>query len=259
MSFGGGSTKFVEDMTAQNQMAGVSREMYADYVSRFRPHETKLLSTVMDPETLTKDVTMAGEEAASSFDATGEIMRRDAGRYGLSLSGDREADLIGRMRRAKILGIIDSRSKTRTASDDRKTAVMQGLTATGRGLSNTATQTMNQGATLEVNRNSANRQIAASNSANTWSGIGTMAGIGLTLAGFCWVAREVYGEDDYRWRVFRHWLMAKSPLWLFCLYLACGERFAAYIHDKPRIKRILRSWMDRVVSAEETEYASAIG
>lgn len=60
----------------------------------------------------------------------------------------------------------------------------------------------------------------------------------------CWVAREVYGARDCRWQWFRAWLLEDAPLWFGELYRKHGERFAAWIHDKPRLKAILRWWMD---------------
>jgi hypothetical protein len=64
---------------------------------------------------------------------------------------------------------------------------------------------------------------------------------------FCWVAREVYGVDDPRWLVFHDWLTADAPTWLHDLYGKHGEAFAAWIRDKPAVKRVLRVLMDHVV------------
>ena len=70
---------------------------------------------------------------------------------------------------------------------------------------------------------------------------GSMAG-GLGAA--CWVAREVYGADDPRWMLFRTWLHEEAPEWFFNLYVRHGEAFAAWIHDKPRLKALIRVWMN---------------
>lgn len=64
----------------------------------------------------------------------------------------------------------------------------------------------------------------------------------------CWVARTVYGVEDPRWIVFRGWLMTKAPLWLRSLYCAHGERFAAWLENKPRAKRSVRFFMNVVVN-----------
>ena len=64
----------------------------------------------------------------------------------------------------------------------------------------------------------------------------------------CWVAREVYGVDDPRWLIFRHWLLTMAPTWLRDAYGCYGESFAAWIHDKPVVKSAIRFLMDQAVS-----------
>lgn len=70
--------------------------------------------------------------------------------------------------------------------------------------------------------------------------------LGAKAAG-CWVAREVYGEQNPAWLVFREWLSTKAPKWLFYIYNKFGERFAAFIRNKPRIKAVIRALMNIVV------------
>tara|TARA_R110000751_G_scaffold161234_1_gene266912 strand:- start:601 stop:1020 length:420 start_codon:yes stop_codon:yes gene_type:complete len=69
----------------------------------------------------------------------------------------------------------------------------------------------------------------------------------------CWVAREVYGEDNPRWIRFRHWLLESAPKWFVRLYMKHGERFALFISDKPRVKRLIRSWMDSKIDTRLIE------
>lgn len=63
-------------------------------------------------------------------------------------------------------------------------------------------------------------------------------------AAVCWVAREVYGFDNFRWVLFREWLTTKGPRWLLALYMRFGERFAKWVADKPSLKAMIRRWMD---------------
>mgnify|MGYP001557762615 FL=1 len=63
----------------------------------------------------------------------------------------------------------------------------------------------------------------------------------------CWVAREVYGPENPLWLIFRSWLLQDAPVWLRSLYIKHGAAFAIWIHDKPRIKSILRVCMDRAI------------
>ena len=60
----------------------------------------------------------------------------------------------------------------------------------------------------------------------------------------CWVAREVYGESNPKWLMFREWLLERAPAWFRRAYIKHGEHFARWVHDKPRIKHAIRLWMD---------------
>lgn len=63
----------------------------------------------------------------------------------------------------------------------------------------------------------------------------------------CWVAREVYGIENPKWLDFREWMLNDSPAWFRALYLKFGERFAKFISDKPKVKAVIRRWMDSKV------------
>ena len=66
--------------------------------------------------------------------------------------------------------------------------------------------------------------------------------------GFCWVAREVYGDQNPKWLLFRAWLLTEAPTWLRDVYAAHGEEFAAWIHDKPLVKAAVKVLMDRAIA-----------
>jgi len=66
--------------------------------------------------------------------------------------------------------------------------------------------------------------------------------------GACWVAREVYGVENPRWLLFRAWLLTQAPDWLRETYLAHGEEFAAWIHDKPVLKAGIRMLMEAAIA-----------
>lgn len=68
------------------------------------------------------------------------------------------------------------------------------------------------------------------------------------MAAACWVAREVYGIDNPKWLVFREWLLNEAPRPLRWAYLKFGERFAAWIADKPAWKNVIRYFMDKIVN-----------
>lgn len=60
----------------------------------------------------------------------------------------------------------------------------------------------------------------------------------------CWVAREVYGTGNPKWIIFRDWMLNRAPSWFRTLYLNHGTSFARFISNKPRLKGIIRRWMD---------------
>lgn len=64
----------------------------------------------------------------------------------------------------------------------------------------------------------------------------------------CWVAREVYGLQDRRWSQFRTWLIVEAPIWFVKLYIKHGEMIAKYISNKPRVKSIIKRWMDKKIN-----------
>ena len=107
-------------------------------------------------------------------------------------------------------------------------------------------------ATNAANMYSAQVGADAARNAGIMGGLGSLGGgiaKGIGAAGsvggfFCWVAREVYGEHNPAWKMFRMWMFLESPTWFFKLYKNYGERFANFIADKPRLKAVIRKWMD---------------
>ena len=60
----------------------------------------------------------------------------------------------------------------------------------------------------------------------------------------CWVAREVYGEANPQWLMFRRWLLGDSPSWFRNLYISKGEAFANWLSRNTWLKPMIRRWMD---------------
>lgn len=128
-----------------------------------------------------------------------------------------------------------------------------------------------------ANKDSANASIEASRkeaNANTNAGLLdgaiSVVGKGLDIYGnilnkpkpktttICWVAREVYGSANPKWLEFRSWLLNLAPRWFYKLYVSKGEAFAEFISNKPRLKSIIRKWMDgRIKTLRETNTRTA--
>jgi len=60
----------------------------------------------------------------------------------------------------------------------------------------------------------------------------------------CWVAREVYGEDDPKWMQFREWVIGYSPNWFYNAYSKYGEKVAKVVAKMPALKLVIRPFMD---------------
>jgi hypothetical protein len=99
-------------------------------------------------------------------------------------------------------------------------------------------------ATNAANMYNAQVGANATKTAGIFSGLGALGGGIATGAMLCWVAREVYGEHNPAWLLFRSWMLNDSPSLFRKAYLRFGERFANFISDKPRLKARIRLWMD---------------
>ena len=71
------------------------------------------------------------------------------------------------------------------------------------------------------------------------------------------VAREVYGSANPKWLAFRGWLRNEAPGWLHDAYAAHGEAFAAWLHDKPGAKALVRLLMDRAIAGARTSWPAS--
>lgn len=106
-------------------------------------------------------------------------------------------------------------------------------------------------ANIRANRIQMETAIQSANAARSGGIIGGALSAAGSIGGAavlaCWVAREVYGKDSAEWLVFRHWVLNEAPDWFRDLYMEEGERFAAFISDKPFLKSIVKMGMDIIV------------
>lgn len=91
-----------------------------------------------------------------------------------------------------------------------------------------------------------------------YPGIGTAVGavVGGAAGYFgagCWVARECLGTESSDWRLFRDWMFNRAPKWFKWLYMTFGENFAYWIHSKPRLKKLIKTWMLKVIRADQAK------
>lgn len=91
--------------------------------------------------------------------------------------------------------------------------------------------------------NMARAQMSAGRNAGIGSALGGIAG-GIGAAYACHVAREVYGEENPKWVAFYFWKENDGPRWFKALYNEYSEQWAAFIKNKPKLKSLIRWWMD---------------
>jgi hypothetical protein len=63
----------------------------------------------------------------------------------------------------------------------------------------------------------------------------------------CWIARAAFGADDFRWMIFRAWLLDDAPAWFRGLYIRFGERLGALIEGRETTRKLVRRAMDPVI------------
>jgi len=74
---------------------------------------------------------------------------------------------------------------------------------------------------------------------------GSVAGM---AGGLCWVAQAVYGADNPRWLLFRHWLLTRAPDSLFHAYALAGRLYAERVLRSGSLRDRVRRWMDCRIS-----------
>ena len=95
--------------------------------------------------------------------------------------------------------------------------------------------------------NNVNNANAAANSGMLGSVTGSLSSL-LGNTTLCWVAREVFGEDNPKWLQFRRWMLTESPAPFRWAYITFGEQFAAWLHRHPSLKPSIRAWMEARIS-----------
>ena len=109
---------------------------------------------------------------------------------------------------------------------------------------------MNNQAGIEGARIQGDATKAAGGDGLTGAAIGAAgtAAAGAVAGAVCWVAREAFGEQDVRWRVFRSWLLRRSPEWFLRAYARHGERVAGWLRAHAWAKPAVRIFMERAMA-----------
>jgi hypothetical protein len=71
--------------------------------------------------------------------------------------------------------------------------------------------------------------------------IGNLAGgYGKIMTSGCFVARECIPDQ---WEAFYFWKELVGPKWFKSFYDSNAEKFAKWLNDKPKVKKLVANWM----------------
>jgi len=261
--------EFIAEENAEAQRRGITLEEQLGYSGMNRADVITIANLVAQEERLGREdvVLRSGLEAQSQNQllnvlssglSAEDIARTDEERRlagGLTFlgSGQTTADVVNRERQqdlanagAFLTGTTPSNQfaglatgKTGATPYDPGSNQVTSLFASGQQAGQAGAGFAQQ--TFATGANIYGTQVGSGGITNPW-----MEGlkIGAAVVGTCWVAREIYGINNPKWLLFRNWLLNKAPNWFRNLYLSYGQRFAYWLKDKPRIKYIIRLWMN---------------
>jgi hypothetical protein len=113
--------------------------------------------------------------------------------------------------------------------------------------------TMNGIAFNQAQMNAQQQQLQAQQNASMTGALVSTGTTAATTAAMvagsaaCWAARAVYGTRDNRWKVFRHWLINKSPGLVRTTYLRTGQALAARVERSSLLRSSLKLLMDPII------------
>ena len=90
-------------------------------------------------------------------------------------------------------------------------------------------------------------------------GLADLLAAGAITIILCWIAREIYGENNIKWQLFRSWVLNQAPKWFLTLYVNHGENAARFLKNKTILKNAIKIYMDYIISNKlKAEYNFAI-
>lgn len=263
--------KAMADATASNQASqfGVGAGMQQESQQAQLGQQTSLAQAQMDQQ-----ANAFGAQSAQSADVANQRQAQQAAQFGVGAKMDAERanetlrqqglgnyiNAVGNLARIEDQSTLDPFQALLGRAGGGSLQSGQGVFGqAGYGL-NSGPQYLNPESGLGyISQMAANEasMYGAQLSADATRDAGMMSMVGSLGGGFlgnekllCWVAREVYGSTNPAWLQFRDWLDADSPSWFRNLYINYGERFANWISDKPRIKSIIRKWMNSKIGGK---------
>lgn len=273
---------------ADRQQA-MSEEQYRIWKANYLPLEREIVKAAdvgIDPGYY---AARAASDVNASFDKSADVNTRNMARMGIDASSGRFGQMDAEMEIARAAAEAGASTQARNVVADTNYQRKMNAASIGRNMPSTAASmsanaantygsaagtqrgasaTVQQGYSTAIGANmqAANmgldaqqfnaqmnmqqQQIDAQKQAAMIGGLGQMAGVGAGLALACWVAREVYGEDNPKWLLFRDWMLHRAPEAFRAWYLAHGPEVAHWIRNRAADKARVRRWMDAIISNE---------
>jgi hypothetical protein len=244
MAAGNEAARFAAEQANRGALAGFDVEAKRRADNAAAMNRFAEFNKINQMETLMRNRALSADEQAKAFEqlrVLGSERMREMGAnraFDINLAG-----AYGGMSFDPMMAILGrSSGASRTAAGERGAAAGM-MEAFGGNLFNPDAG-INLALTNKANESNYLANTYASQVAASAAKTAAAIQAGATVATACWVAREVYGEFNPMWLAFREWLYTKAPKWFVKLYEKYGERFADWISDKPRIKNLIRKWMD---------------
>lgn len=258
--------------------ARIASEQWDRYLEVYAPVEDKWVRTAQVGVPTDYFVAAAGNDVQQAYKRKRDDLDNSLMKFGIDPSSPKFEQMDKDLAIAEAAAEAGAKNKARMSANDINYSRMSDVVKTGRGIPTEAasmnasamqgisdaaqttnmgidnvTQATSQMAGYYAQKEQAKMQADSANDQALWGALGSIAGTGggVAIASMmCWVAREVYGQDNPKWEQFKAWLLEDAPAWFRSLYATHGEKFAAWIHDKPRIKAAIRWWMDRRIAAK---------
>lgn len=165
-------------MSASAVAAQTTRDQWNHYLNTFAPLEKELIADINS----TAIVDNAAKTVANQTAAADGVLDRTMERYGMQNAPAVQQE---RLERQQALGDAANAAQTmntaRLDQRDRNMALASTMMQQGRGVAGSGMSALSSAASNEASRNSANAQLKAQRSAQTWSTIGTLGSIAMFM------------------------------------------------------------------------------
>jgi hypothetical protein len=112
-------------------LAGVYRDQWADYVTRFFPLENELVDTYNNPQVHSRIIGEATAKASNAFDSARGSYQRSLGRVGMAPDAQVQQETERAFGLGRTLAVVDAKNRTRQALVERDQGMLTGGMTTG--------------------------------------------------------------------------------------------------------------------------------